>query len=118
VKATVVMELGRGQAGEYEPIFLVVGGLLIGAGLFLGGYASLSNPVASILTVAFLLSGILLSEAMFAGKPILYVVSSAILAITIGCCILMLELWALLAGAFCILGPVAVAKGLKRPPSS
>jgi len=102
--------LGLGMGQE---TFLVAGGLLIGAGLFLGGYASLANPFTSILTVLFLLSGVLFSEAMFADKPALYVLASALLAITAGCCFVVGDLLALPAGACCLSGPILVAKGLR-----
>jgi len=108
------MALRRENGEEYEPSLLVMGGLLIGIGLFLGGYASLSNPIASVFTIAFLLSGVLFSEAISSDKPILYVLSSTILAITVGCCLLAMDVKALLAGAFCVSGPIVVAKGLRK----
>lgn len=103
-----------GQRGDYDPVLLVAGGLLIGTGLFLGGYASLTDPSVSILTVVFLLAGILLSEAHFADRPLFYVLASVMLAVAVGCCLLLANPVALLTGACCIAGPMLVAKGLGR----
>jgi len=94
--------------------FLVSGGLMIGAGLFLGGYASTQMPLAAVFTILFLASGVLFSEASSSEKPYLYVVASVLLAITAGCCLLSFTPLVVPAGALCLLGPVLVARGLRE----
>ena len=95
-------------------VSLTAGGLLIGTGLFLGAYASLSEPLVSVLVVLYLASGVLLSEATFADKPHFYVIASALLAITIGCSLLASSIMLAPAGACSVIGPILVAWGLRE----
>ena len=103
-----------GRGGLAPEFFLVAGGLMIGAGLFLGSYVSLEMPLASVLTVLFLASGVLFSEAMFSNKPYFYVMASALLAITTGCCLLSFSYLLVPTGACSLLGPILVARGLRE----
>ena len=92
---------------------LVAGGLLMGTGLFLGGYASLTSPYVAVPTVLFLLAGVLFSEAVRTDMPVLYVAASILLAITVGVSVLVRDLLVVPAGACCFLGPVLVGSGLR-----
>ena len=95
-------------------ISLTVGGLLIGTGLFIGAYASLSEPLISVLVVLYLASGVLFSEASFADKPHFYVVASVLLAIAVGCSLLASNAVLVPAGACSVIGPILVAWGLRE----
>jgi len=102
------------KGGLAPELSLVAGGLMIGTGLFLGGYISIEMPLASILAVLFLASGVLFSEAIFSDKPYLYVVASILLAITAGCCLLSFNYLLVPTGACSLLGPILVARGLRE----
>ena len=95
-------------------LYLVAGGLLIGTGLFLGAYASLHTPLISALVASYLASGILFSEAFSSDKPYFYVLASALLAITIGCSILMPDIMLVPSGVCSVLGPILVSWGLRE----
>jgi len=97
---------------RHEP-YLILGGLLIGAALFISAYASLRSPLVSVFTVLFLVSGALFSEAFFADKPLLYVLGSIILAITVGGCVLAPDIFIVPSALCAIAGPMLVAKGLR-----
>jgi len=102
----------KGLPDKYEP-YLIIGGLLIGTALFISAYASLRSPLVSVFTILFLLSGALFSEAFFADKPLLYVISSTILAITIGGCVLAPDILIIPSAICAMVGPMFVAKGLR-----
>ena len=105
-------EMPGGLRDRHEP-YLILGGLLIGTALFLSAYASFRNPLVSAFTVLFLVSGALFSEAFFADRPLLYVLSSIILAITVGGCVLAPDIFIIPSALCAIAGPMFVAKGLK-----
>ena len=101
-----------GPRGGYVP-YLIAGGLLIGAALFLGGYASIENSWVSIFTALFLICGALFSEAAFSDRPLFYVAASILLAITVGGCLLSFHPLVIPAAACSLAGPLLVAKGLR-----
>ena len=107
-----------GRARLDHRLLLTAGGLLIGAGLFLGGYASLGNPWVSVLTAIFLLTGVLFSEALSSDRPAFYVIAAALLAIAAGCSLLLSDPAVVPAGACSFLGPILVARGLGTRRSS